>query len=206
MAVKKTKDKNKKIKEQVEEFLESKTIEAQITKIVLAVIFLSGIIFIAITAPNIFSAFGRFPATKRLSKKEFDGALYTLKRRGFIKIIKDKKGNTTVSITSKGKIRVKTFCLESLSIPKQRVWDGKWRVVIFDIPAKAGGGKARGAFRQTLKDLGFYQVQQSVWAYPYPCEDEVLFVANFFNVEQYLEIFLASNFLYEKEMKARFKL
>ena len=39
-----------------------------------------------------------------------------------------------------------------------------------------------------LKDLGFIQFQKSVWIYPYPCEEEILFVADFYGVRKHVEI------------------
>ncbi|OGF62017.1 hypothetical protein A2926_01490 [Candidatus Giovannonibacteria bacterium RIFCSPLOWO2_01_FULL_44_40] len=52
--------------------------------------------------------------------------------------------------------------------PKQ--WDGKWRIIIFDIPEKLRG--KRDLLRRELVGFGFKQLQESVWAYPYPLPQE----------------------------------
>lgn len=57
---------------------------------------------------------------------------------------------------------------------------GKWRLVVFDVPEKHK--KAREALRRKLKNLCFFRLQDSVWVTPFPCEDEVRFIRELFNV------------------------
>ena len=54
---------------------------------------------------------------------------------------------------------------------KPKRWDGRWRVLIFDIPQRRKG--LRDQMRRMLRGLGFVRLQDSVWAYPYDCEDYV---------------------------------
>jgi len=65
---------------------------------------------------------------------------------------------------------------------------------------------AREALRKKIKELGFYQFQGSVWFYPYPCEDELLAMAEFFKASEYIEIMTVERVLHEKELKKYFKL
>lgn len=44
---------------------------------------------------------------------------------------------------------------------KDEKWDGKWRIVIFDIPET--NKRIRQALRETLKVLEFWPLQKSVW-------------------------------------------
>lgn len=46
------------------------------------------------------------------------------------------------------------------------VWDGGWRIVFFDIPEKKR--KYRDYLRKIIKLIGFYELQRSIWVYPYP--------------------------------------
>src|SRR3989344_252826 len=48
-------------------------------------------------------------------------------------------------------------------------WDGKWRVVIFDVWENTR--YKRNLLRNEIKDFGFVQLQRSVWIYPYECAD-----------------------------------
>ena len=47
-----------------------------------------------------------------------------------------------------------------------RKWDGGWRMVFFDIPEK--NRRHRDYLRRVLKLIGFYELQKSIWVYPYP--------------------------------------
>lgn len=55
------------------------------------------------------------------------------------------------------------------SFPKPKRWDKKWRIVIFDIPEKRK--RTRDEIRGILVSAGFQKLQDSVWVYPYDCED-----------------------------------
>jgi CRISPR-associated endonuclease Cas2 len=52
-----------------------------------------------------------------------------------------------------------------------RKWDGRWRMLIFDIPEKRKA--TRDKTRRMLTMVGFVRLQDSVWIYPYNCEDFV---------------------------------
>jgi phenylacetic acid degradation operon negative regulatory protein len=47
---------------------------------------------------------------------------------------------------------------------RNRAWDGRWRMVVFDFPETAR--KARDAFRRTLRDQRLGCLQKSVWISP----------------------------------------
>ena len=59
--------------------------------------------------------------------------------------------------------------LSRYKIKQPRKWDKKWRVIIFDIPEKKKG--IREQTRKILIATGFRRLQDSVWVYPYDCED-----------------------------------
>jgi DNA-binding transcriptional regulator PaaX len=191
--------------EVVEKFLHSNTMPAVVTKTILISAALGGIAFGGAIVPGILKALRGLEAdNSNYSDKKIRNAFYALKRRKFIKIIKNKKGKITVKLTNKGKKRVREFVVGDLMIIKQIGWDKKWRVLIFDIPIKKNW--AREALRKKIKELGFYQFQGSVWFFPFPCEDEILTIAEFFGVSEYIEIITAENVLHEKELKKYFKL
>lgn len=192
------------LNEQLKSFLNSDTGYATATKVMLAVIALAGAAFIMATAPNIFQALGVFKKSKRYSNKQLRNAFYTLKRRGFIETIKENDDKIKIKITKKGKEKIKEFSIDTLTIPKPRKWDEKWHVVIFDIPNRFN--RAREALRNKLKDLGFFQIQKSVWVHPYPCEDEILFIANIFQIEPFIEILAVEEFLHGNKIRKYFNL
>ncbi len=72
--------------------------------------------------------------------------------------------------------------IDALKIKKPKKWDGKWRIVIFDISQLKK--VYRELFRSKLKELGFYQLQKSVWIVPFDCQDEIELLREFFGLSQ----------------------
>lgn len=60
---------------------------------------------------------------------------------------------------------------KSLYQERQKDWDGRWRVVIFDIPEVQR--RVRDGLRLELKKLGFGQWQRSVWVTPFNISAEL---------------------------------
>ncbi len=191
------------LQKELKEFLNSDRGSAKATKVILSVLAVLGVLVVAAMAPNIFQVFGGYKRSRRYSDKQLKNAFYALKRRGFIEIIKEEDEKTKVRLTKKGKEYIKEFSIDNLIIPKPKKWDKKWRVVIFDIPNKFN--KARLALRNKIRELGFYKLQKSVWIYPYPCEDEILFVANVFNIEPFIEVLTVESLLHEDKIKKIFR-
>src|SRR3989344_4076427 len=48
---------------------------------------------------------------------------------------------------------------------KSKKWDGKWRIIIFDIPQELH--RERNILRRRLRSMGFYMLQKSVFIFPY---------------------------------------
>ena len=126
-----------------------------------------------------------------------------LRRYKFVRHITRENGNL-YSITPKGENKLQNILIDKVVIKNHKNWDGKWYLVIYDFPIRFK--KAREAFRWKLKDLGFLQLQKSAWIYPYPCEREILFVADFHGVRKHIEILQISKMLDNKKLKEHFNL
>ena len=94
-------------------------------------------------------------------------------------------GVCEVIITRKGKSITKALDVDNLKIDKPKQWDKKWRIVFFDIPEKKK--RARNALREKLRDLGFCEMQKSIFAFPYECQDEINFIINLFGIKSYVQ-------------------
>lgn len=83
-------------------------------------------------------------------------------RTGYIeKVIKN--GSPYLRLTSKANAKLqRDFPIYSM---QRKKWDGKWRVVIFDIKEKEK--HLRNALRDKLKELGFGMLQKSIYISPY---------------------------------------
>ena len=127
-------------------------------------------------------------------KSEWDKINYLALRRSIaslyksklVKEIENSDGSITMVLTDKGRKKAITFNIDNMEIKRPNKWDKKWRLVIFDIPEKKRG--ARDALRETLKRLGFYELQKSVFVFPYQCQSELDFVIEFFDIRPYVRV------------------
>jgi len=168
---------------------------SNLSKDILISLATAGIIAVAATSPffliNIAKA---FLINKKHSKSSYDKnmvakAFERLKRNRII-ILKEADGKFTVELTDKGRRKVEQIKFDDMAIKIPRAWDKKWRIVIFDIPEKQHK-RARNALREKLQKLGFYQLQKSVWAIPYPCEKEIQFLCELFSINRFVNIITA---------------
>ena len=194
----------KSLKQKAEEFLGSGSSSANATEIALAMVAVVGILAVGAMAPNVVQLLKSYPQTKHYSPKQLRKAYHNLKSTGLIEIKINQQGESLVCLTKKGEQKLTNLDLDNLIIAKPKKWDGKWQVLMFDLPVRFR--KAREALRWKIKDLGFLQLQKSVWVYPYPCIEELLFVAEFFGVTKYIEILTVEKVLRETELKKYFDL
>lgn len=96
-----------------------------------------------------------------LKKTSLSQALKRLRERGLIDFVDDQK--LAYRLTDNGKQKA---VWESLKNDNKK-WDGKWRIVIFDVPEKRRA--ARDLLRENLKKWGFVAWQQSVWVTKKDC-------------------------------------
>lgn len=171
------------------------------------------------TIANAGIAFGRHPARHALSvyraARDFEElqeatdrelrsvSEYVVKKK-YVTVERSDYGRPVLTLSHEGKKVMGMHALRELRPLRQKIWDGKWRIVLFDIPNHAKS--ARDAFAATLKRLGFLALQKSVFVCPYPCEEELEVVADFYGVGECVEIIIAERFTREKEFKKIFKI
>ena len=194
----------KRIKELVDRFMEGESAEAYIGRAVLAMIGLGGVLMVGAIAPNIFSAFGKYNKNSHYDQKQLHKSVYYLRKRGLVKFVKKSDKVCEIKITRQGRSKLAEFAIEQISLRIDKPWDGKWRAVVFDIPER--DRHARNSLRRKLKELGLIRLQQSIFMHPYPIEDEILFIAAFFDVEKYIEILTVENMLDDSDLRKHFGL
>lgn len=200
--------KKKKTIEQIrEDFLQSGSKAATATKFLLAAFDVLDIVITGALAPGIMAELSGYGLHKGYSRKHIQNVIGDLKRRKLIEIVREKDGKSKVILTNKGRGRVKEFCFEELRIVKAKKWDKKWRMLIYDIPSSPKiYNKAREALRRKVQDIGFVQLQKSIWVCPYECADEILYLAESYQVTKYIEILTVEKMLHEDLLKKKFKL
>ncbi len=185
------------------DFLESDSVAAQTTKVALALVVAAGILTTLAVAPGLTVLARHYKRSQYYSEKQIRDAAQNLRRRGYIETSHD-KNQPRIRLTKKGEEYFQKMLFEESRLTSQAQWDRKWRFVLFDIPINYT--KAREALRFRLKALGFFQYQKSVWVYPYPCKDEILFVADQFNIGRFVEILDATGLSDDTALKKHFKL
>ncbi|MEK7664691.1 MAG: hypothetical protein AAB361_00955 [Patescibacteria group bacterium] len=120
---------------------------------------------------------------KRISNEELRNEIRKLYQSKTISKKENDDGSVSILLTNKGKIKALKYNFDKITIDRKN-WDGKWRLVIFDIPEKIK--KSRDALRWKIKELGFYELQKSVFVFPYQCEDEINFVIEYYNLRKYV--------------------
>ena len=102
-------------------------------------------------------------------KYQINDTLLRLVRKGLVTFV-EKDGRKFARLTPAGTERLRLEQQKAaLLLQKNKRWDKRWRVVIFDIPEYRRG--TRDKLRLTMRTAGFYRLQDSVWLYPYDCED-----------------------------------
>ncbi|MDP3882593.1 MAG: hypothetical protein Q8Q48_00870 [Candidatus Staskawiczbacteria bacterium] len=136
------------------------------------------------------------------TSRQLATAVYELKRQNLIEK-KNYEGSILVSLSQKGMLRAINYKFRRLDGKKEK-WDGKWRMVAFDIPNSYE--KARKALVYRLKMGGFYEWQKSVFLYPYSCYEEVNAFIKLFKVEKYVRFGLLEFIDNQDKIKFHFRL
>ncbi len=156
----------------VESGAQKKRKKGYIQQAILATVALSGVILVAAVAPALPMALSKLPSMKHAQlRARYRTAIGRLAALGYITFEK-REGKAYARITDVGREKL-AFELEKnkLDLSKKRRWNGRWRVVIFDIPERRR--KVRDRLRVLMRELGFMRLQDSVWVFPYDCEEFV---------------------------------
>ena len=176
-----------------------------IQKAILSTIATVGVLSVAVFAPNalqVLKSFGIKPKNK-WQKYNINHSIRRLKDHGFICFEKTQRGNF-VRLTQKGEDRLRKFELMGYKLKKPKKWDKKWRMLIFDIKEERKG--TRDKIRFTLKRIGFLRLQDSVWVYPYDCEDLVTLMKADFKIGKDLLYLIVHTIEGDSKIKNYFKL
>lgn len=122
--------------------------------------------------------------------------LHNLNRQGYIKYKKTDKGYS-VCLTNKGKIKL-------LENNNHKKYDGKWRILSFDIPEKLCN--KRNALRRIIKKIGFKQVQKSLWICPFNKADQIDLVIREMELTPYVAYFIAEKTDISDYLKIKFNI
>jgi len=141
---------------------------------------------------------------KKIDRKYLSQLIQEFYRDRLVDMIDTSDEETQIVITEHGKLHAMRFKIDDMKFLPPKYWDGKWRIVVFDIPEKMR--KARNELRHKLKNLGFYELQKSVLVFPYDCKSEVDFLVEFFRARPYVRYGCLESITNEAELKQHFDL
>jgi DNA-binding transcriptional regulator PaaX len=130
-------------------------------------------------------------------------AVSRLRRKGIVEW-KHEGGSWRLRLTDKGKAQAVRLQRGAIRIPQPKRWDGRWRFVMFDIPERQHTLRRR--VRQIIAKLGFHQFQESVWVYPYDCEEIVAMLKVELGTGNKLLYVVADAVEYDLPLRRHFKL
>jgi len=179
--------------------------EPSISRIMLGTIGLAGLLTMVAIAPNSLQILELFGLNKKRHKtRSAYAALKRMQRQRIIEI-KEKEDKTEIIVTEAGKKRLLSYNFDEMRIKNPKKWDGKWRIVGFDIPEKKKA--AREALRGKMRELGFITLQKSFFVHLFDCKKEIEFIGEVFGVRENI-VFIEATSLnskhYENYLKEQF--
>lgn len=139
--------------------------------LILRTLAIGGVMSVALIAPKTLSLLKKLDRATTNRKdlyRRITKAITDLEYAGLVKT-SGQRGRRNVVLTKKGHATIKTIYASEYRIPEPVFWDGKWRVVMFDI--RESRRRTRSQLRTLLSGAGFLRLQDSVWVYPYPCDE-----------------------------------
>lgn len=125
---------------------------------------------------------------KDVNREDLGRIMKRLQKQEMI-AIREKEDRVSIEITEKGKRRLLEYDFENIKL-KAKKRDGKWRLIIFDIPEYKK--RNRDMFRKKLLQLGCIRLQDSVFVSAFPCKDEIDFLAHYLEISDYIAVVVLS--------------
>lgn len=135
------------------------------------------------------------------NKNDYYKQLWRLEKQGYIKRhLKEKK--KFPKLTKLGEKQALKCLSDDFSIAQSKKWDKKWHLVIFDIPNDKKN--LRDVIRLKLKKLGFFQLQKSVFIYPFNCLNVIRSLKYIYGLSSYIQYIIAEDIESEIDLVSYF--
>ncbi len=137
---------------------------------------------------------------KGVSPAQLFGFTERLEKSDFIERVR-KNNQDFFILTEKGRGMVSLLEFKTISPQK---WDGKWRIIIFDVPERYK--RRRDFLREKLQELGFEQLQESVWIFPFPIPKALDWLIEEVGLKINVRYLVVESMNYEKDLLRKFDL
>ncbi len=172
----------------------------EIQKLILESVKLAGILSIGLVAPNVVGAMHKLGLISNKRQSEIIGSSASkLTKKGLLKF-----NGKYYELTNEGERKLRRLELRGYKLVRPKKWDKKWRVIIFDIPEKKK--KIRDQIRNLFVSASFYRLQDSVWVYPYDCEDVIGLLKTDFGVGKDILYMIVDEIENDKHLRLEFDL
>src|SRR3989344_1973722 len=177
----------------------------QLEAAILNTLTLTGIVAVGLAAPPMLKLLKHIDPDWIIKRDPRD-LLYVvasrLKRKGLIKFEKV-QGKTRMLLTEQGRARARRAMLGN-PLPRKKRWDERWRILIFDIPESKRA--LRDKVRSIVSGFGFVRLQDSVWVFPYDCEDIITLLKAELRLGTQMLYIIADAIEYDKPLREQFGL
>ena len=119
----------------------------------------------AVSLPELTGKVGEKSSLK--AKYALTRSLKGLREAGLVEHINSGQ-NDYARLTKSGRAKATSYKLEAKSSLVSPNWDGKWRIILLDLPESRKN--ERESLRYLLKKAGFICLKNSAWISPYPFE------------------------------------
>ena len=189
----------------VEAGARKKRVHTNVQQALLATVALTGVVLVAAIAPNAPAALAKLPSIKRAQLRyQYRTVLGRLAAQGHI-VFEKSDGKQYARITTSGR-KALAFEQEKAKFAnaKKKRWNGRWRVIIFDIPERRR--RTRDRLRNIMERTGFVRLQDSVWVFPYDCEDFVTLLKAELKIGSAILYMVVEQIENDKHLRAQFGL
>lgn len=141
---------------------------------------------------------------RKIGQHNFDRSVCRLARE---KLVEEKTladGSFKLVLTPEGRKQAGILNIlgDTISFKKPARWNGRWCIVMFDIPEKER--LFRDILRSHLYRLEFYKLQQSVFVSPHPYEKAILDLVAVYAAEPHVRVITATKIDNEVKLKKHF--
>lgn len=133
-----------------------------------------------------------------LSRNNLRVAKYRLIQRGLLA----KRSDGSYIMTRQGQTLAKKILALIGAGHRQAAWDGKWRVLVFDVPEARR--KYREGLRRVLLEAGYIWLQDSVWIGKHPLPDDAFEFIEACDLDRHIFIFLCGTVDKDEELHRLF--
>lgn len=186
----------------------SKRKRQNIQKIVLGTVQAAGILSFSLLAPNALQVLEQvdpnFKKRKKNPKYTIDNSISKLLTKKLIAFETTSRGKC-IRLTPLGEKTLRELNFDRVhQQQRKKKWDKRWRIIIFDI--KEERKHIRDKIRYQLERIGFYRLQNSVWVYPYNCEELITMIKAELHIGKDVLYIIAETIENDKAVRKHFNL